>query len=538
MKILVSDNISREGVDILRQRADVDVRTDLDPEQLLQVIDQYDALVVRSSTRVTAPVIQAGKRLKVIGRAGVGVDNIDVEKATEAGIMVINAPGGNTISAAEHSIALLTALARNIPEANASVKKGEWKREQFTGVELNQKILGVMGVGRIGGEVARRARACGLRILAYDPYISFEHAEKMGVEPVTLEELLRSSDFITLHFPLVSSTHHCIGEKELSMVKPGVRIINCARGGLIDEDALYRAMVDGRVGGAALDVFEKEPPHGNPLLQLENVIVTPHLGASTREAQVNVAVQVAKQILKALYGEPVDSAVNVPVVIPEVLAEIEPYIPLMRILGSFYMQLFGGPVDEIEIKYSGAIGAKPVEHLTASCLIGFLQVMLGEQVNYVNALHVAGGRGIRVKEMSTTSVDNFTNLVTLSVKAGEKSHTLSGTLFNGDDIRIVQIDRYRIEVVPSRHMLVCAYYDRPGVIGGVGTVLGEEKINIAGMQVGRQSIGGEAVMVLQVDAAIPDPVLKKLDQLEYIISTRFVKLPDQDLNRNSKRGVN
>ncbi len=527
MKILVSDPLTPEGVTLLQQHARVDQVNGLNEAELVAIIGSYDALVVRSGTRVTAPVIDAGKKLKVIGRAGVGVDNIDVNRATERGIIVINAPEGNTISTAEHTIAMLTSLARNIPEAHSTLKAGRWERNRFMGVELNKKMLGIVGLGRVGGEVAKRARAMGMSVIAYDPYIDSEQVEKVGAAPVPLEELFRSADFITLHLPYNKSLHHLIGAAEIAMMKPGVRLINCARGGLIDENALYQALVEGKVAGAALDVFESEPPLENPLLGLPGVVVTPHLGASTMEAQVNVAVQVAEQVVFALRGEPVVSAVNVPVMLPEVLAEVKPFLPLMRLLGSFYMQIFGGQIKEIELYYGGAIAEHPVAPLTTTCLIGLLSFILNEQVNFVNAPHIARSRGIRVREAVSKNIENFTNLVVLTVKAGKETHTLGGTLFNRTDMRIVRIGDYRIEVVPSKFMIVATYIDKPGVIGRVGTFLGNNNINIAGMQVGRRSIGGEAVMVLQVDEPISPVLLAQLEQLEGILTTRFVQLHNE-----------
>jgi len=524
MKVLVSDQISDLGVDKLREKALVDVKTDLTPEQLVDVISQYDALVVRSSTKVTRQVLEAGINLKVVGRAGVGVDNIDVEAATERGIIVINAPEGNTISAAEHTIAMMTSLARNIPDAATSMKKGEWKRSKFMGVELYKKTLGVVGIGRIGSEVIKRAKAMDMDILAYDPYISAERAEKMGVILTSLEEIYRKADFITVHTPLTKVTKHMIGKKELAMMKDGVRIINCARGGLIDENALYDALVSGKVAGAALDVFEEEPVSCNPLCSLSNVIATPHLGASTEEAQVNVAVQVAEQVANALLGEPLVSAVNVSVIPPETLADVKPFIPLLRKMGSFYTQVFNGQVEAVDILYSGEIANYPVTPLTNSFLIGLLSVILQETVNYVNAPVIAKQRGIKVREVVSKTVENFTNLITITIKTADGTQTIAGTLFNKDDIRIVQIGKYRIEVVPSRYMLVTTYTDMPGVIGRFGITLGNHNINIAGMQVGRQSIGGEAVMVLQVDSPVSEDILAKLQELDAITSIRFVRL--------------
>ncbi|MDW7650751.1 MAG: phosphoglycerate dehydrogenase [Bacillota bacterium] len=524
MKVLVSDKISELGVAKLREKALVDVKTELTPDELVNVIPEYDALIVRSSTKVTRTVLEAGKNLKVVGRAGVGIDNIDVEAATELGVIVINAPEGNTISAAEHTIAMMTSLARNIPAASCSMKAGEWKRNKFMGVELYKKTLGVVGLGRIGSEVIKRAKAMGMDILAYDPYISAERAEKMGVTLTSLEEIYRKADFITMHTPLTKATKHMVSDKELSIMKNGVRIINCARGGLIDEQALYAAVKSGKVAGAALDVFEEEPVTCNPLCELPEVIVTPHLGASTEEAQVNVAVQVAEQVLNALTGEPLVSAVNVPVIPPETLADVKPFIPLMKTLGSFYTQVFNGQVESVDILYSGEIANYPVTPLTNSFLIGLLSVILHETINYVNAPLIAKQRGIKVREVASKTVENFTNLITVTIKTSEGTRTISGTLFNKDDIRIVQIGKYNIEVVPSRYMLVTTYMDMPGVIGRFGITLGEDNINIAGMQVGRQSIGGEAVMVLQVDSPVPEETVKKLQELDAILNIRFVKL--------------
>lgn len=524
MKILVSDSLSEEGLKILKESYQVDEKTNLSPEELISAVGEYDALVVRSGTQVTAAVIEAAINLKVIGRAGVGVDNIDVDKATEKGIIVLNAPEGNTVSAAEHAVAMMMALSRNIPGASNSLKNKKWQRSQFMGIELYNKTLGVIGLGRVGSEVIRRAKAMGMHIQGYDPYISVERAEKLGVKLASLEEIYRTSDFITLHLPKTSSTYHMIGKKEVAMMKEGIRIVNCARGGLIDEEAFYEALQSGKVAGAALDVFEKEPAVDNPLVSLDNVVVTPHLGASTQEAQVNVAVQVAHQVVAALRGEAVVTAVNVPAIPPETMADVKPFIPLMNILGKFYMQVLNGQVESIEINYCGEIASYPVAPLTTSCLIGLLSVMLHESVNYVNAPHIAKQRGIKVKEVTTRHVDNFTNMVTLKVKTNEGIKVIGGTVFNKNDARIVQINDYRIDVVPSEYMLICTYVDKPGVIGRVGTALGNSGVNIAGMQVGRKSIGGEAVMVLQVDDLIDSDLLECVSRLEGVLGAKFVRL--------------
>lgn len=524
MRVLVSDSFSPEGLKILEENAEVDYKPDITPTELEAQVGNYDALVVRSRSKVNAKVIESGKNLKVVGRAGVGVDNIDVEKATEKGIVVVNAPHGNTISAAEHAIALLTSLARNIAQANYSIKQGEWKRPEYTGVELNRKTLGVIGVGRIGSEVARRARAMGMKVSGYDPYITPEQAEKTGIELASFEELLKESDFITLHLPINATTYHLIGEKELAMMKPGVRIVNCARGGLVDEDALCKAIQDGKVAGAALDVFEQEPPDKCKLLEFDNVIATPHLGALTREAQSNVARQVSEQVIRTLQGEPIVSAVNAPVLMPETRAALGPFLPLMRVMGSFYLQMFGGSVDEIEITYSGEVASMPLAPLTISCLIGFLRHIIGEEVNWVNASYIAKSRGIAVKETSTTEVKNYSNMITIKGKSGDEEHYLSGTLLNSD-MRLVRVDDYRIEIIPAKYMLVTTHHDQPGVVGKIGTLLGNEKVNIASMQLGRQSAGGEAMMVLQVDEEMSRETLNKVLELDVISSARFVNLP-------------
>ena len=514
MKILVSDPLPAEGMEKLKERAEVTEFNCDSPEELEPIIGEYEALIVRSGTKVTPELIEAGKNLKVIGRAGVGVDNIDVGKATEHGIVVINAPEGNTISAAEHSIALLTSLARNIPTAHHSLKNGGWERGRF---------LGVVGFGRIGNEVARRARAMGMQIMAYDPYITTEQAQKQGIQVVSLEHLVREADFITLHLPNVPSTYHIIDEEKIAAMKPEVRIINCARGGLIDEEALCKALQEERIAGAALDVFENEPPEPCSLLEMENVIATPHLGASTREAQTNVAIQVADQVVKALDGEPVGYAVNVPVEMPESMSDVEPFMPLMELMGSFYTQYFGGPIKEVELRYCGEIAEKSLSALTTSCLTGMLQVFMGDQVNHVNAPMLAKNRGIKFQEVYSNSVSTFTNLITLNVKSNGKDHSIKGTLFNQDDMRIVQIDDYHIEVLPSPHILICKYTDSPGIIANLTTILGEEEINIAGMQVGRETIGGEAIMVLQLDDPLSRRTKDKINRLEQVTSVQYVE---------------
>ncbi len=524
-KVLVSDPLAEEGIKILKEAVQVDVRTGLSHEELLSIIGDYDGLLVRSGTQVNSEVIAAGKKLKVIGRAGVGVDNIDVDKATEMGVLVINAPEGNTISAAEHTMAMMMSLSRNLPNACGSLRCGEWKRNKFMGVELYRKKLGIVGFGRIGQEVAIRAKAFGMEILVYDPYISSEYIEKQGCIPVTLEQLFAEADFITLHAPKNNTTKYLIDAAALAKMKDGVRIINVARGGLIDERALYEAIVNGKVAGAALDVFENEPPEDSPLLQLDRVVCTPHLGASTEEAQVKVAVQVAEQFVRFFKGMPVQMAVNAPILPPEVMAEIEPFIPLMKILGSFFIQFFGGRIKMLEINYSGEVAAHPVAPLTTALLIGLLQVMLKNNVNYVNAQPLARQRGIKIEETTSSKSPIYRNLITVKFTTDEGMHSLAGTIFEGSETRIVQVDDYSIEIVPSRYMIVNKYNDRTGVVGKIGTLLGNNDINIASMQLGRNQEKGEALMVLQVDCPVSPEIIDALQSEASMIKSAFVQLP-------------
>ncbi len=524
MKVLITDHIAPVGVEILKRNFLVEEREGLTEEELTACIGDYDALIVRRHTRVTSAVLEAGKRLKVIGRAGVYMDNIDVEAATKKGIMILNAPEGNTVAAAEHSIAMLLSLARHIPPACTSLKKGKWDRKKYMGVELTGKTLGIVGLGRVGGEVAHRARSFGVKLIGYDPHITPERAHKLGVELVSFEEIFKKSDFITLHLPRTKQTYHMVGKAELSLMRPGASIINCSRGGIIDEEVLYTALTQGHIAGAALDVFEEEPAVDNPLVHLDNVIVTPHMRTMTKEAQENVSMQVAAEVTNALLGRPVISAVNVSVVPPETLEEVKPFLPLMRILGKFYMQVVGGSIEEIEITYAGEISSYPVTPLTNSCLIGLLSVMLGEEVNYVNAPVIAKHRGIKVREVASSRVEDLTNLVTLTVRGREGKHVLAGTIFRRNDPRIVRIDDHHIEVVPSEYMLLTRHVDKPGMIGKIGTLLGKSGINIAGMQLGRRAMGGEASMVVQVDNPIPDETLDEIKAMEAIMTARYIKL--------------
>jgi len=525
-RVLVTDNVAAEGVAVLNREPDIaaDVRDKLAPEELLAIIPDYDALIVRSATKVTKEVLARGTRLKVVGRAGVGVDNIDVAEATKRGIIVVNAPGGNTIAATEHTLALMLALARNVPQADQRLKAGIWDKKSFVGVELRNKVLGVLGLGRIGGAVAKRAQAFAMTVIAYDPYITEERARELGVELCSLEEVLRRADFLTVHMPLTKETYHLLDARAFSMMKDGARLINCARGGIVDEDALYEVLKSGKLGGAALDVFEKEPLTASPLFELPNVIVTPHLGASTREAQVSVAVDVAEEVVAALRGELVRNAVNIPALKPEVLVAVRPYLDLAERLGRFLGHLSEGRMASVDLVYSGELSALEVSPITIAFLKGLLNVFLQEQVNFVNAKLVAQERGISVHETRSFRDEDYANLITARVITNRGEHSLAGTLLQGGEARVVMLDGYRIDAAPVGHMLVIPHIDRPGIIGRIGTLIGNDNVNIAAMQVGRKEIGGRAVMVLTVDSPVPESTLAEIAKGDGILGVKMVSL--------------
>ncbi len=522
VKILVSDPISDQGIEILKKEFDVDIATGLPPAELIKRIGNYEALIVRSETQVTKDVINAGKKLKIIGRAGVGVDNIDVNTATERGIIVVNAPEGNTISAAEHTIAMMMAMSRNIPQANASLKSKKWDRKKFMGVEVRGKVLGVVGLGRIGAEVAKRAQGMEMNVLAYDPFISQERAAELGVELTTVEDIVRRADYITVHTPLTKETKDLISSKEFAIAKKGVRLINCARGGIINEEALAQAVKDGIVSGAAIDVFTKEPPFENPLLELDRVIMTPHLGASTEEAQINVAVSVAEQIVNALKGLPVKNAINMPYVKPDVMQIIEPYLPLAEKMGKLGTQLMGN-YEKVEITYSGEIADKNLAPITLALLKGLLEPVLGSAVNYVNAPTIAKERKIKVIESKSKTAEGYPSQISVKLSKKSEEKLVSGSII-GKEPRIIQIDSYRVDVVPTGYMIVAKHEDHPNIIGPCCMILGKNNINIAGMQVGRIKMGGEAIMVLNVDSEVDDVILDEIRSVDGIIDARLVVL--------------
>lgn len=522
MKILVSDPVAKAGIEILEKEFPVDSRQKLSAEELIGIIPEYDALVVRSETKVTKEVIAAATNLKVIGRAGVGVDNIDVEAATQRGIIVLNAPEGNTIAATEHTMAMMLALARNVPQAYASLKNGLWERPKFTGVEVRGKTLGILGLGRIGSGVAKRALAMEMNVIAYDPFIRAEQAEALGVEIGELDEIFAKADFITLHLPLTADTRKLINKAAFAKMKPGVRLINVARGGVIDEADLAEAIAQGIVAGAAIDVFEKEPVDAaNPLLQSAKVIVTPHLGASTAEAQVGVAVDVAHGILAALRGEPVTTAVNMAPIPAHVLEVIRPYFTLAEHMGCLAATLAPGRIQAIDVEFAGNISEVDTKMLTVAVIKGALSPFLQESINYVNAPGMAKRRGIKIKEVKIKETDNFANLIKVRVTTDKDYCCVKGTLF-GQEGRIVMINDYRVDFVPHGWLMIGPHIDRPGMIGMVGTILGSQGINIASMQVGRSEKAGNQMMVLSVESEIPLPVLEQLKAVDGILGATMV----------------
>ncbi|MFA5287271.1 MAG: phosphoglycerate dehydrogenase [Candidatus Omnitrophota bacterium] len=527
IKILVSDSLSEEGLKILREIKEfqVDLKTDLKPEQLKDIIKDYDALLVRSATKVTKDIIDAAAKLKVIGRAGVGLDNVDLDAATQKGIIVMNTPGGNTISTAEHAFSMILSLSRSIPQACASTKKGEWKRSKFMGVELYAKVLGIVGFGRIGKEVAKRALSFGMRVLAYDPFLSRDVAESLGIEVVELKELFQQADYITVHTPMTDETRHMISDKQFAEMKKGVRVINCARGGIIDELALIKAVKEGHVAGAALDVFEKEPiAPENGLLKLDNVIITPHLGASTEEAQVNVAIEVAEIVRDALLGKGIRNAANYPCLEAEVCKMLDPYIKLAERMGAFAGQVVEGRFQELDISYSGEISAYNLSPLTMALSKGLLFPILKETVNFINAVSLAKERGIKIKEAKSSKEGEFVNLIQLEIKTDKERRVISGTLSGNKQPRIIKIDEYYIEFTPLGDMIYIENWDKPGLIGSLGTFLGKEGINIAAMSIGRDKPDGKAISVLNVDSPISVATGEKIKKLENILTVKGIKI--------------
>ncbi len=527
MKVLISDRFPAEGLAVFDQAAGltVDYQPGLSPGELLNAVVDADALVVRGGTQVTEEVFRAARQLKVVGRAGVGTENTDIAAANRKGVVVMHTPFGSATTTAEHTLALLLSLARQIPAASASTKAGEWQSERFLGVEVTGKTLGLIGAGKVGRLVIERAVALKMQTIVYDPYLNPDTIHMYGAEPVDLPDLLANADFITLHVPLTTETAHILNADTLALVKPGCRIINCATGGLVDEEALAAAILAGQVAGAAIDVFTKEPPEtDNPLLALGNVVCTPHLRTATLDAQVNVTVQIARQIVDFLQHGNIVNAVNVPSISAELLTSLRPYLGLAESLGSFLAQLYAREVQELRVEYSGAVTSMPVEALTTAVLKGLLTPMVGDEANYVNAPFLAEERGIQVIETKSPRAEGYAGLIRVTVSGGEEEHCVCGALFGDEDYRIVQVDGYNVEVVPKGHILVLLNEDRPGMVGFIGHILGQGGVNIAMMNLTRHKINGKAVSMVNVDSCIPDELLEEMRAHPSILAARQIKL--------------
>ncbi len=508
-KVLVAEPLGKEGLELLQQHANVDICLKLPVDELIKILPNYHALIVRSATQVNEALLECGKNLIVVGRAGVGVDNIDVAAATQRGITVVNAPTTNIVAAAEHAVAILWALARNIPQADASMRRGEWKREQFSGVELVGKRLGLVGLGRVGSEVARRAVGLGMEVVAFDPYVSPERAAQMQVKMVSFDDVLATSDFVSLHAPVTKETKKLLGADEFAKFKKGARLVNAARGALLDENALLDALESGQLAGAALDVFEHEPTKNERLLKHPRVVLTPHIGGSTAEAATRVSLEIAEEVLAVLQGRPAKFAVNAPMVSPALAQVLHPYMDLAERLGRFYTKWVGGPLGKIQVEYEGKIAAEDTGVLTAAIIKGLLEPIVETRVNLVNAAMLAQTHGLDISERKTRQAARYENMLTI---VGERR--VSGTLLH-DEPHIVQLDGNWVDFVPSGYVMLTRHRDRPGMIGKVGTLLGAADVNIASMQVARDGPRGEAIMVLTLDDPVPSDVMatiyKELD---------------------------
>ncbi len=526
MKVLVSDNLAESGIDRLRDipELDVEVNTSLTPEELVRVIKEYDALVIRSATKVTASVIEAADNLKVVARAGIGLDNVDIEAASKRGIVVMNTPEGNMITTAEHTIAMLLSMSRNIPRATASLKAGKWEKKRFRGKEVFNKVLGVIGVGRIGRIVADRAKGLKMQVIGFDPYISPDAIRKLDIDAVTFDELLAKADYITVHTPKTNETASLLDAEAFRKMKDGVFILNCARGGIVDEQALYDAIQSGKVAGAALDVFVKEPPTDNPLLTLEQIVATPHLGASTDEAQENVAIAVADQVIDYLTCGAIKNAVNAPCIDGKVLATMRPYIVLAEQLGSVSTQITRGAIEKVSIEYVGEVSCLDTRPLSIAVLKGLLSPILSEEVNFVNAPILARDRNIKVTESFRIEAEDFTNLITVSVSTSDGSNLVAGTMFGKQDPRLVRINDFRLEATLEGHLLLIYNIDTPGTIGAIGACLGRNGLNISLMNVGQMLERGQNIIFLRTDTPVPKHVVQELLTLENVNVVQVLEL--------------
>jgi len=526
MRVLICDGLHRQGVKIFQKakNVEVEVRDTIEPQELLELIPKCEGIVVRSRTKIDGRILKKASRLRVIGRAGIGVDNIDIEAATQQGVLVMNTPGANAVAAAEHAMALMMALARHIPRADESVRAGKWEKKKFVGTELYNQTLGIIGLGRIGSIVANRALGMKMRVLAYDPYVSEDAAAKLGVDLVTPQKLFRQADFISIHTPFTKETEGLLNEAAFNMMKRGVRVINCARGGIIDESALYEAIRKKKVAGAALDVFSLEPPVNNPLLSLPQVIATPHLGASSEQAQMNVATAIAEQMVDYLQKGLIRNAVNMPSMSPKMIEQLQPYMLLAERLGRFLSMYFQGNIRQLKVIYGGDLRELELAPVTNAAQKGFLERALGEEVNLVNAPVIMRNRGIQVEVTATSEARGYTGLITLAVVTDKGQSQVAGTVFPTPECRIVGIDDYRMEAPLEGRMLLISNYDRPGVIGFIGTTLGDHKVNIADMHLSRIRSKGTAICLVTVDNPVSGKVLKALKDYGDIIEATIIEV--------------
>lgn len=527
MKVLISDKLAKEGIDILEKEKSiqVDCKYDLKPEELKKIIKDYQALIIRSATNASAEVINAADNLKVIGRAGVGLDNVDLQAATKKGIVVMNTPGGNTTSTAEHTFSMILALSRNIPQACASLKAGRWDRSKYSGVEVHGKVLGVVGLGRIGSTVAKFAKVFGMKVIAFDPFLSKEVAESKGVDVVELDEIYRTSDYITLHIPKTDETKSMVGAEQFKKMKNTARLINCARGGIINEEALADALEQKLIAGCALDVFDEEPlTSDSRLLKFENCVVTPHLGASTSEAQVNVAIEIAESVRDALLGKGISNAANFPSVDAETYKVLEPYIDLGARVGSFTGQLIDGGIEEVKLSYNGVITKYKAAPITLSLINGLLKPILGQSVNYLNALNIAKERKIKIQEVNSSQEEEFVNSITIQVKTNKETFSVVGTLSANNQPRIAKVKDVYVDAVPNGHILYLNNNDKPGLVGAVGNILAAKNINIAGISLGRESVDGIAVSVVNVDSEISDETINLIKNTKDVLFVKQLKV--------------
>jgi len=526
MKVLVSDPLSEVGVQIFRETPgiELDVNTGLTPDELKGIIGGYEGLVIRSATRVTADILEAADRLKVIGRAGIGLDNVDIPAASQRGIVVMNTPEGNTITTAEHTVAMIMALSRNIPQATASLREGKWEKKQLKGREVFNKTLGLIGLGHIGRIVADRAKGMKMKVIVYDPYIKPDRIEKLDLEPVSLDALLERADYVTVHTPKTEETTNLINRDVISKMKKGAMLINCARGGIVNEADVYEALKSGHLGGAAFDVFETEPPGKIGLMELSNFICTPHLGASTKEAQDNVAKDVAEQIIAYLLHGTVKNAVNVPSISEELMTVLRPFVTLLERMGSFQSQLADSALVEVQVHYRGTITEYDVTPLTTALLKGLLTPILKDDVNFVNAPYIASERGIEVVESKSTRSDDFTNLVKVTAKSLEGENIVSGTIFGKNLPRILRINNFYLEAIPEGHILLIRNENTPGVIGRITSALARHQINIDRMQVGEEKEKKQNVILITTGTIVSDDILEEIRSLANVFSAQRIEL--------------